>query len=165
MSTPTRSRRAWLLPLLAVVAAWIAYRLLSPPRELRLTDACEPRGLVARAQAAVQGPRFWRAQLPAVDREIGWPARMDSILGSARAQAAVITAGNERFMDSIRAAHPGALPPEREPTLPEQLRAQADSIERANTADMARGMMWERAARYAQCRDAVASRGERETAP
>lgn len=130
-----------------------AYVSLATPTSLVLDGKCEPRNGLRGWQATVQGERFWRGQLAAVDQVINGPVwfQQTSVLGDSLAGSFV--ARSKAFEDSVYAANPTL--PRAGSSVADQLREQANAIEAAETRVNVAQVLAVQAAAMSQCRATV----------
>jgi group I intron endonuclease len=112
------------------------------PADLLLTASCEPSGSVNALRARLQGQRFWRVQLAAVDAAINAPretqamrARMDTALRELRLNIARTRENTPPFTTAEPASPPTAAPVASSDMNYERLTALIDSFELARAKD------------------------------
>lgn len=96
------------------------------PRSLVLDADCEPQSFVNRVRAGVQGERFWRVQLVAVDKQIAEPAKMRAARIRIESELGPKLAAMRQRTDSLEAQLPEGV---RRSLVPDSLRAAADQME------------------------------------
>jgi inorganic triphosphatase YgiF len=146
----------WFLIVLLAVLALVGAVGLWPQGRVALTDQCEPDGALVRFRASIQGGLFWRRQLREIDDEMDWIETEPQTRADARAAGAQARLKTQAIMNDFYAKYPRSASEQ----AAEDLRDQADALERAEFDVQVSAMLAKRMDQLAQCRPVVASRAQ-----
>jgi hypothetical protein len=131
---------------------------LLPARELAIDPTCKTSGISALLKELVQKERFWKGQLKYLDQEIErYQTSRQGIEGTR--QMATRPSGGHRALEEFYRKYPKYRPsPSSVDRRIEELRAQADALERQQNAAKMLRFMQDMEDKYRQCRSLVAAR-------
>ena len=148
--------RIWIMGGLLIAAA-LTTCAIRPASELSVNTSCELDGPIAKLKAATQGRAFWEMQRRYLEGEIAWEEDAPRRQAERKEDLDRILADADESIEEIYKRSPSLRPSAAE-SAADELRAQADALERAElNAWLERGRL-ERIERFKQCLPIIEAR-------